>query len=792
MSQISKVCGIEIKGKIFQELTQLQLLEDSKTALIYGENGSGKTTISRAFLQASGKNQGLEKAKFLDKDGIEIDLGDENSNVHVFNEDYINSNIRVKEEGLNSIVILGEKKQIDDELNEAKKKKAFLEEKTQKQQKNLEEINDPENTNSPSYYSNQIEKTLKGDYNWAGRGREIKGQKNNLSVTKKKWEKIGELSPSESVDRLKKVLHDGLDKLRNIDNIEKNTDINLVKKISINNKTKQEVDKVCKLLETKIEEPILNKNQEEMELAFKSTVKREEQDLHKTINYFKEKDKHYCPFCLQHVSNDYIDNLVKNIEIFLNDKVKQHEKDLLDSKIVQLKENFSYYNNIDQLATKNCELSLSSLNNEIKNINNYINEKIRRPFTPLKLDVGPFNTAFNDYKEKTSKMNKHIDELKEQVAKTKELRANLSIINDEIAHFDIKDLFEEYNKKLTEKKKLENENAEDRKKLDKINQTINELISKKKDIVIAVSEINNALQYIFFSKDRLKIKAQDDNYVLYSRGKSVLPRNVSVGERNAIALCYFFTNLLKDKYKNNAYNDPYLIVLDDPISSFDMENKVGVISYLRSELQKFLQNKDTKIVILTHDLQVFFDFYKMFGDFLPNTRKKNILKHHLKNNKLEKTENINEYSLMLNDMYSYANGEKVNETTIGNEMRRTLEAFSTFLYRTGIASISTNKEVLECLSQEERKYFENRMYRLVLHGESHYEEKMRTIDDLNFFRFISPSEKRETAQDIVCFIYSLNKAHLRAHLCHNSNNRWEEVQRVIKKWRIERGFKENV
>ena len=96
MSQISKVCGIEIKGKIFQELTQLQLLEDSKTALIYGENGSGKTTISRAFLQASGKNQGLEKAKFLDKDGIEIDLGDENSNVHVFNEDYINSNIRVK------------------------------------------------------------------------------------------------------------------------------------------------------------------------------------------------------------------------------------------------------------------------------------------------------------------------------------------------------------------------------------------------------------------------------------------------------------------------------------------------------------------------------------------------------------------------------------------------------------------------------------------------------------------------------------------------------------------------
>ena len=123
-----------------------------------------------------------------------------------------------------------------------------------------------------------------------------------------------------------------------------------------------------------------------MEQAFKSTVKQEEQDLHKTINYFKGKDNHFCPFCLQPVSNNYIDNLVKNIEIFLNDEVKKQEKDLLDSKITQLKEDFSYYNNIDPLAAKNCEVSLSSLNNEIKNINNYINKKIRSPFTPLKLE----------------------------------------------------------------------------------------------------------------------------------------------------------------------------------------------------------------------------------------------------------------------------------------------------------------------------------------------------------------------------------------------------------------------
>ena len=82
------------------------------------------------------------------------------------------------------------------------------------------------------------------------------------------------------------------------------------------------------------------------------------------------------------------------------------------------------------------------------------------------------------------------------------------------------------------------------------------------------------------------------------------------------------------------------------------------------------------------------------------------------------------------------------------------------------------------------------MYRLVLHGESHSEEKIKTIDDLNFYQFISSTEKRRTAQDIVCFIYSLNKEHLHAHLCHHDKGKyqWKEVQRTIKNWRKEREF----
>jgi hypothetical protein len=182
---------------------------------------------------------------------------------------------------------------------------------------------------------------------------------------------------------------------------------------------------------------------------------------------------------------------------------------------------------------------------------------------------------------------------------------------------------------------------------------------------------------------------------------------------------------------------------------------------------------------------------KVFSELLPNKKKSNILKFCLNNKRLEESGTTNEYSTMLNDVYNYASGVgRVSENAVGNEMRRVLEAYSTFLYREGIESVSTKEEILECMTDSEQEYFESRMYRLVLHGESHSEEKIKTIDDLNFSQFIAPIEKVKTAQDIICFLYALNKVHLRAYLSYHENDssHWEEIQKTIEKWRQERGF----
>ena len=62
------------------------------------------------------------------------------------------------------------------------------------------------------------------------------------------------------------------------------------------------------------------------------------------------------------------------------------------------------------------------------------------------------------------------------------------------------------------------------------------------------------------------------------------------------------------------------------------------------------------------------------------------------------------------------------------------------------------------------------MYRLVLHGESHYAERVYSLrDDTNFYKFVSDNEKKRTAKDILCFMLLLNSAHIQAYLQTISN-----------------------
>lgn len=277
--------------------------------------------------------------------------------------------------------------------------------------------------------------------------------------------------------------------------------------------------------------------------------------------------------------------------------------------------------------------------------------------------------------------------------------------------------------------------------------------------------------------------------MLYAYGSSVQPNNVSVGERNIIALCYFFTELIMNQDIKDGYSNKFILVIDDPISSFDFENKVGIMSLLKAKVAEIIKsNEESQILFLTHDMQCLYDLQKI-GDEVCEEYKNETGGHkkvayscwELRNKELLQFsyKKRNEYSELLKVVYDYACGELDNgDLTIGNSMRRVLEAFSTFTYRKGIAEISYDNKILQQIGDNDYiEYFKNLMYRLVLNGDSHMEERTNGLEDMEYFDFLSDQERQRTAQEVICFIYLLNDIHVLAHL-----EGKKKVKENIRKW----------
>lgn len=231
-----------------------------------------------------------------------------------------------------------------------------------------------------------------------------------------------------------------------------------------------------------------------------------------------------------------------------------------------------------------------------------------------------------------------------------------------------------------------------------------------------------------------------------------------------------------------------MLLIDDPVSSFDMENKTGIMSFLRYQLGKFLLgNEYAKSIIMTHDLLTYYDSEKMFGELIEASKvkyggDKPVYKRYELKNKILIPFPHNgrqEYTELMKIVYRFALGDADEyELVIGNIMRQVLEAFSTFQYKKGIEEVSTDRSILAILPEKEyQSYFENLMYRLILNNGSHRLDQTRSMSDMNFFTVISDSEKKRTAKEILCFIYLLNEKHVLAHLDGCSN-----VQSNLSKW----------
>lgn len=277
-------------------------------------------------------------------------------------------------------------------------------------------------------------------------------------------------------------------------------------------------------------------------------------------------------------------------------------------------------------------------------------------------------------------------------------------------------------------------------------------------------EINPQLSQIFFDSNRLQI---DESGKLLSRGESVKFSRLSAAEKNIITLIYSFYEL-KNKIDSTEDKKSVLLVLDDPISSTDYSNKVGLYGFFRKQIKELTGlYSEIRFVIFTHDEEVYYHFSNIFDDIVCYHKNGRTKEEHVQHRELtsygleERDCEYNFYEEQINWIFKYAlNLTPELDSYIGNAMRRVLEAYATFNYNLGPSEISTNEGLLNKITdQTEREFFEAYMYRLILNSDSHASDRVKRSSS-NFTDMFDEEEKRKTAQLLLGFLYRIDPFHI--------------------------------
>ncbi|WP_258933386.1 AAA family ATPase [Nesterenkonia pannonica] len=186
-----------------------------------------------------------------------------------------------------------------------------------------------------------------------------------------------------------------------------------------------------------------------------------------------------------------------------------------------------------------------------------------------------------------------IDKHKERVNKDREWKSGKA---EEAANYLVASQLDAYE---TAKSKYET-SLEDQQSLDTKVKELKELLTQARDARHSTQEMADKLTSdleAVYGKSHLSIRLSSDRkgYVCYREG--VPARNLSEGERNTLALVYFL-RYLQDQ-KEEVKDENRLIVVDDPSSSLDREAVFATHAWLLDSLKNYGQT-----IILTHDFEM--------------------------------------------------------------------------------------------------------------------------------------------------------------------------------------------
>jgi len=774
---VENVKGIKISGKKFITPCSFDffLEKESRVAVLFGRNGSGKSTLAEAFKLSSLEcgDSSLSAALEL-LDGSECPLGAIGDGLYdkllaVFDEKYVDRTIRLRqaEEGLGTIVLFADMGDVDEKIKAENVKLDVKTNEINTANIELAKYEDGTQVISPSYHWNRLVESLKRT--WAEDDRKARGNTIKSKVSETVALEIAELqcqTPKQDVDKeIAKIAKD-------IDSVEKVGDVGSVPPLTLIDAGEFNESEFIALLNRTVESPVLN----EREKRILALIQKGTGLIDEVKESFSNEETAYCPFCFRDINSVEKDELINSVEKVLGREVEDYKKSISGIVFPNFEFNGEAYDLIDHVLVEEIKSAIQECCSIVELYKKDGTSKRDNVFQKTVFETRNLSNMMASVNKKITLLEQKRASLLTAAHEKIKLQNCLIRLYKEKANHLIAPDYKMYKQqdaerknKVDARKKLEEEKAN-------IERNIGTLEAKKAGTEIAVEYINRALSYIFVSDKRFVVEPSNGSYILKSNGFNILPRDVSTGERNILALAYFFVDMMAGCEVKEFFTKERLVVVDDPVSSYDHENKIGVYSFLMRMFEKILKgNENSKIVMLTHDMHTVLNMSRALGTLSKKVLgSKKAIKFFELTSKgtldILNVENRNEYSCLLWDVYKFAKNpsDATNAVTIGNEMRRVLEAYSTFLYRMNFLDLFRS-EVAEGKLKGMSAYFSARMDRMILHGESHMEDRAAILtvdgDPLEVF---TDSEKQQTAKDVLCLLHVLDAEHVRQHFVHGS------------------------
>lgn len=680
------ITKIEISG-VPPFMEKVVLETDKKVNLIYGLNGTGKSTISNILFD-------IERGKRTNGVTIEYENGVSNEKSYkliVYNQQFVQESFYESTEIKGIFSLSKNNAEAQSNIEKAKKEKVKLEElKTIKKKEESDCLTIIQNKRSN--FQNELWK-IKTDYSGFGQPMDyclsgLKGDKSKLfdhfiSISKSLD------PPKRSIDEIKKDASE----LQRSD-AQVLFEIPLIKFDFTEIETNAILSKVI----------VGNKNSSVAGLIKELNNSDWVRQGKNYLNSAQVNKKQKCPFCQQEtITIDFI----KEIESFFSE---EYEKDLLliksllkqySSQSTQISRSKAFDEYIILQPIKNeYELTFNTLLSVVKRNIKEIEKKLEKPSLPIAIEVtkdiirklneiiGKANLLIKIYNEKLKQKDIALAELKTEFWNVIRWQYDSSLFSYVQS--------EQSNLKQLEKISKEINDIEEG--LNHQERIILENQSKTINIEDAINNINEALLDMGIADFKIE-KYSDSLYKLSREGQTGdVFRSLSEGEKMIISLLYFIERC-KGKESKDDIESKKIVVIDDPISSL---SHIYVYNVGRLLLQEFTDanpnNKNTtkydQVFLLTHSLYFFYE--------MAITKRKD--KEDGYNQKLFRIQKNQQgshifemkYSEIQNDYHAYwmiVKDSSAHPALIANCMRNIIEYFFSFVEKKELNNVFNEKEL---------------------------------------------------------------------------------------------------